>query len=331
MDLRLERMGARAGRTARRRRDSGWRPVLVRLDPAGEQQDPQLGLHLLAVGRHGRPRRCRRRHRGDGAELRVVLADLAGDSAPDAGRHRRRQHGELRGGDAQRRQLAGVRRLLHQRLPADRRESGPNSGRHRKPWRRLAALVLCERRQHQRRAGAAVAGHRRRRQLHRRNRGAGHYLRWRERRRRAGRRMAAGRPLYLHHPGPPVSGGQRGDPDRQPGHRIHLADSAGRRDRPDLQPAHRPCPGHPVRCRHARDPQRADQRPHPGLDPDPGPPGRRPPAAGHLVADADQRAGREQQRRGRRQGADDRGPAGRAVAGRRQHHPDTRQPGHHDR
>ena len=54
-------------------------------------------------------------------------------------------------------------------------------------------------------------------------------------------------------------------------------------------------------------------------------------AAGHLVADTDQRAGREQQRRGRRQGADGRGPAGRAVAGRWQHHLDARQPGHHDR
>ena len=134
------------------RRDSGWRPVLVWLDPAGEQHDPQLGLHLLAVERHGRPPRCRHRHRGDGAELRLVLADLAGDRAPDAGRHLRRRHGELRGGDAQRRQLAGIRRLLHQRLPADRRGPGPHSGRHVQPWSRLAALVLCERRQHQRRA-----------------------------------------------------------------------------------------------------------------------------------------------------------------------------------
>ena len=40
-----------------------------------------------------------------------------------------------------------------------------------------------------------------------------------------------------------------------------------------------------------------------------------PPAAGHLMAGADQHAGRQRRRRGRRHGADGRGPAGRAVAG----------------
>ena len=67
---------------------------------------------------------------GGGVVVMVLSFALSSQTSPvtsaaDAGRHRRRQHGELRGGDAQRHQLA-ERRLPHLRLPADRREPGPD-------------------------------------------------------------------------------------------------------------------------------------------------------------------------------------------------------------